>query len=611
MRIFRYRAGLSLKLPNTKRVVELPPYYNKNRLMPLDSEYRELYELFAEEAKETLTNLEEALLKLERGFRRGEQLNLGKLSDLLRPLHTLKGNAGMIGFSLFSKVIHHLESEIKQSKVLDLKELEIRLEILEGLKSGIKEFREGKEPQGFLRFLECLEGKEGGTPKDIAKAPLPRKRKTREAKPHVGSTLSPLTSLKKGEASSPSTPPIAHESDLSGRGEEEGFIRVRGQRLDELQADVGELILSYRALADYLLGVVLKESDPGTLRPIQEHLERLDGKLRLVRAHTVSLRLTPLTQILRRVPIIVRDASRRSGKEVEAFVEGENTEADKSIGEMIEEVLVHLIRNAVDHGIETPRERQAMGKPPVGSVRVWAKSRGDEIEIGVADDGSGISLERVKRRVVELGLKSEEEVSRAEEQEVLSWLFLPGFSTRPEATELSGRGVGLDVVSHRVRNLGGRVEVRTQEGSGTSFIMYIPVSTRLGDLVLGQVYRICIAFPLHRVIEIARFDPARLRISGGVEQYLFREEWILLFDLARRLFEVEEERRYLLVLNSQPPLAIPLNGLRGKSQGVLRTLEEPLLKTGPFYAVTVLGNGELAPVVDPEAVWEYYRSAKV
>lgn len=561
--------------------------------MPLDPEYRELYELFADEARQTLENFLEALLKLEKGFRQGSPLHLGQLSELMRPLHTLKGNAGMIGLHLFSKVIHHLESEIKEGKVLDLQGLDRRMRTIEKLLSTLSLARKGEEPEDLSRWLKALE-EERDLPEEGKKAGGKKKKKREE----------PVQ--KESLPEEPGEPTTITPSRSEGEGEE--LIRVRGERLDELQSDVGELILSFGALEDRL-GRVLNLFDRGEVREIGDLIERLEGQLRRVREHTVHLRLTPLARVLRRAPLIIRDATRRAGKEVEVIISGENTEADKSAVELVEEVLVHLLRNAVDHGIELPKERISKGKPGIGKVRVWAKSLGEEIEIGVEDDGRGISEEQVRERAVALGIVTPEEVERVDKNDLLNWIFLPGFTTKTEASELSGRGVGLDAVLHRVRSLGGRIEVTTREGEGTTFRLLIPTSTQVSDLLLAcAVSQLCIAFPLHRILAISRYDPERVRSPGGVERYEYNGDWVPLVDLGRWLWGEVDERHYIVILNTDPPVALPLRSLEGKIQGVVRTLEEPLLRKGPFYAVTILGRGGVAPVLDPEQTLHRYRS---
>jgi two-component system chemotaxis sensor kinase CheA len=560
--------------------------------MPLDPEYQELYELFADEARQTLENFLGALLELEKRFRQGIPIHLGQLSDHLRPLHTLKGNAGMIGLERFSKVIHHLEAEIKEGKVLDLKGLDLRLRTVEQLISALPLARKGEEPKELLGLLEALE--EGREILKEKKGKGGRKRKGVEAPQGVS-----------GPARALDTSPS--QGATRGEGEGEEFVRVRGERLDELQSDVAELILSFGALGDRL-GRIISLLDREESREIRDLIERLEGRLRRIREHTVHLRLTPLTRVLRRAPLIVRDSAQRAGKDVEVVLTGESTEADKSVVELVEEVLVHLLRNAVDHGIEPPGERVAKGKPKAGRIRVWAKSLGEEIEIGVEDDGRGISEEQVRERAVALGIVSAEEASKVDRSELLRWIFLPGFTTREEVSELSGRGVGLDAVLHRVQSLGGRVEVDSRQGLGTTFRLFIPTSTQLSDLLLAcAVSQLCIAFPLHRILAITRYDPERVRRPGGVERYLHNREWIPLVDLARWLWKKEEERRYMVVFDTEPHFALPLRSLEGKIQGVVRTLEEPLLRDGPFYAVTILGRGGVAPVLDPEQTLHRYR----
>ncbi|RMF18243.1 MAG: hypothetical protein D6761_03105 [Candidatus Dadabacteria bacterium] len=588
---------------------------------------RDLIEAFLAETEDVLIELETRLIVLEQEAEAGA-VQLGVLQPLLRPLHTFKGNAGMLGMAAVSSLVHALEELIKADTPADRNFLAGLFDMLDALKQGLGAVREGADDApGLAPWTDWMTAAAAG---DVRAAPgagsqMSGEQPESSAKslPSFGLADDLLGSLDQGEgvsapeaaggAAAPSGSGAARTADdateRQGDVVLDATLRVSTDKLDQLQREVGDLILSYNALHDFLENEVLQHLDRVEQRAVLDRLDHLSARVRRVQGQTTRIRLLGLSAILRRVPRIVRDAAGKTGKRVQVVIDGEATEADKSVVDQLSEVLVHLVRNAVDHGIETPEERLAAGKPEQGLVIVRAQGRGDHVQIEIEDDGRGIDTAQIRKKVVARGLMSAEEAAAADEDTVLRWLFLSGFSTRDQATELSGRGVGLDVVERTVRALGGTVRLESTPGEGSRFELHVPISTAVAELLHVEVRGNVISVPLRRIIETRRFEAAALLHPAGEARYRWREELLPYVRLEQWLVDgafvaTEEEAAisgegYVLILEeSAGSICVPIRRIIGKSQAVLHPLRDRTLAHGPFSGATVLGNGYVSLILD-------------
>lgn len=542
-------------------------------------DFQELVRAFVVEADETILEVENALVTLEQEAA-DTAIGLGRLKALLRPLHTFKGNAGMLGLASIASLIHGIEELIKRDVTADATAVRDLFLVIDDLKRGLAEVREGTEDATDLSAaLARVEALAAGS----------------------------RSASQAGEAA-----PVGGDIAMNMQND---TLRVSSDKLDTLQRDVGELILSFNALEDLLKRGVLPQIQRQAARDLADAMQRLAARVRTVQAQTTQIRLLSLQAILRRVPRIARDAAERTGKKVRVIVDGENTEADKAVVEQLADVIVHLVRNAVDHGIEAPPGRRAVGKDETGLLMVRANNRGDHITIEIEDDGAGIDLQRVRAKAIERGLVAAEEAKHADDEVVLRWLFASGFSTRDETTELSGRGVGLDVVDRTVRALGGTVRVESELGSGTRFMLQVPISTAVADLLYVEFADSVFAIPLRRIIETGRLRREDVERLVGVTRLRWRDELIAIahlepFFMAPAVMELDalEEFEYMVILEmASGAVCLPVRRFRGKGQAVLHSLGDELLKSGPFSGATVLGDGRVSYIIDPDRLFGYVQ----
>lgn len=542
----------------------------------IDDDIRELIDPFAAEAEEAFLALESTLLELEG---RGGGVSASELRAHLPALHTVKGNAGMLGMPLLSGAVHQLEELVKRRRPLDGPALKGLLRMVDDVRDDLGRIRDGAEDAlAVAVWTEWLQRLAEGQ----AEA--------------AGDGAADAGDADDGAAAD------------GARGARS--LRVSVSRLDDLQREVGELILSYNALVETLRTRVVEGLARDVQRDAQDALDRLARRVRHVQSATTRTRLLGLSTILRRVPRIVRDAAERTGKSVRVEVVGDGVEADRGVIDELAEVIVHLVRNAVDHGIESPAARAAAGKAPQGLLSVRAESRGELIVIEVGDDGGGVDVGRVRRKAVERGIVGEAEAAAADEEAVLRWLFAGGFSTRDEATELSGRGVGLDVVDRTVRRLGGAVRIEHEPGRGTRFVLTVPVSTAVAELMEIDVAGRRLFVPLARIVATERYRDDMHERPGGADRYRFRGELVPLLSLASRLAPDSQEGPYVLVLeHAAGQVALRAQAIVGKGQSVLTPLGDPLLRAGPFAGGTVRGNGHVGLILDPDRLVVWHRGA--
>lgn len=534
-------------------------------------EIQELIEPFAAEAEEAFAAFETALLQIESAAG-GASASLAGLRDHLRALHTVKGNAGMLGMPQLAGAVHQLEEIIKRGLRVEADALGGLLNLMDEFRAGLAAVRGGAEDaEGLDVWTQWLRG-------------------LLDAGAEVA-----------GDAAAFADAATDAAVDEGERGERARSLRVDAETLDQLQREVGELILASNALRQTFRAHAAERLSRGERRLLVDAFDRLERSVRSVQDRTTQTRLLGLSTILRRVPRIARDAAARSGRQVQVAVSGEAVQADKGVVESLADVLVHLVRNAVDHGIETADLREALGKPAAGQVRVEVLGRGEFVVIIVEDDGGGIDADMVRSKAVERGFFSAEAAAEADDDTVLRWLFRAGFSTRDATTELSGRGVGLDVVEQTVRELGGSVRLQSTRGQGTRFELMVPVSTAVADLMEVEVAGRPLFVPLRRIVATGRFDPEALENPAGLPHYRFRDELVPMVPLARRFASDAGEGGYMMVLErSAGPVCVRIAAILGKGQAVLHPLADPLLRRGPFSAATVRGDGHVGLILDPD-----------
>ncbi|MDI3530372.1 MAG: two-component system, chemotaxis family, sensor kinase CheA, partial [Candidatus Atribacteria bacterium] len=320
-------------------------------------------------------------------------------------------------------------------------------------------------------------------------------------------------------------------------------------------------------------------------------------------------RMLPLAEVFNRFPRMVRDIARNSGKEVDFVIEGEETELDRSLLEEITDPLIHLLRNAIDHGIESPEERATAGKPARGRVLLKAYQEENSVVIMVQDDGRGISLGKLKQKALEKGLVKADELEKLSEKEIIDFIFHPGFSTAEEVTDVSGRGVGMDVVKRNIEKINGQVFVESHEGKGTTFYLRLPLTLAIVRALLVKVKEAIFAIPLSDVVEIERVELKNTYWLNQVLTTLFRGNTLPLVSLAGLLsgeveatFSNQEAAStvfYTVVVNAARSMAgLVVDEIIGEQEIVIKSLGEYIGDIRGLGGATILGDGTVSLILD-------------
>ncbi|MBE3575219.1 MAG: chemotaxis protein CheA [Firmicutes bacterium] len=373
-------------------------------------------------------------------------------------------------------------------------------------------------------------------------------------------------------------------------------VRVEIGKLDILMNLVGELVINRSRLSQLTMNLQAS----GVQESVEE-LARITSELQSV---VMKARMVPIDHVFQRFPRMMRDLSHALGKQIDFVVEGGDTELDRTVVDEIGDPLVHLLRNAVDHGIEPPEARVAAGKPAVGRVRLSARHEGNQVLIELSDDGRGLDLEKIRRRAVERGVVSAQEAAELTEHDLVEMLFQPGFSTSDQVTDVSGRGVGLDVVRSKVTALNGSVDVRFNPGKGTTFMIKLPLTLAIIQALLvglgkSEIY----AIPLENIDEIIHVSEEQIQTVRGREHLLFRDQAIPVIRLARRFktpdaLEGGGKRSLVIVRSGRRRVGLMVDRLIGQQEIVIKPLEGVLHNSGGFVGATILGDGTVALILD-------------
>jgi two-component system chemotaxis sensor kinase CheA len=391
----------------------------------------------------------------------------------------------------------------------------------------------------------------------------------------------------------------------AGHAAESGSIRVGVEKLDELINTVGELVITHAMLSQICHSI----SGPAA-EVLRSGMQQLERNMRQLQEGVMRVRMLPISVVFSRFPRMVRDLAQRLDKQVELKIVGETTELDKTVLEKIGDPLVHLVRNCIDHGIENAKARMAAGKNPFGTLQLNASHRGGNIAIEVADDGGGLDCERIVAKARAAGLVgANDKLSEAEIQQLI---FLPGFSTAEVTTDVSGRGVGMDVVRRNVTDLGGKIEVRSERGKGSQFLITLPLTLAIVDGLSVGVGDQTYILPMMSTIESLRLAPSQVTtIADGREVFAFRDEYLPIIRLYQ-IFGLNPRARALhdglvvVVEGAGRRVGLFVDDLLGQQQVVIKSLETHYGRVSGISAATILGDGSVALILD---VADLIRSA--
>lgn len=384
-------------------------------------------------------------------------------------------------------------------------------------------------------------------------------------------------------------------------------LRVEGARVDALGAAVDELVVAKNALAHLTLQAAAA-AEPALARALAAAQADLGGQVSRLHDSVTRLRLSPLAPLFRRFPGLVSQTAAGLGKEADLLLSGEDVEVDKAVADGLFEPLLHLVRNAIDHGVETPAARRAAGKSLPAPLRLSAAAAGDQVVIELTDDGRGLDLERIRALAVERGLAEADAAAAMSEAEVAELIFAPGFSTAQAVTGLSGRGVGLDAVRAAVGALGGRVQVHTRPGLGTRFTLTLPIRVRLARLMVVESAGEAYGVPLEAIVETTRLAPERLTPVRAGRALVWRDQPVPLLELSDLLRlprgrEDATELKLMIVQAGDDLAAVAVDRFGERLEAPLRPMAGMLAKAPGLAGTTLLADGRVLLVLDlPELI---------
>ncbi|HHG5288820.1 TPA: chemotaxis protein CheA [Pseudomonas aeruginosa] len=413
-------------------------------------------------------------------------------------------------------------------------------------------------------------------------------------------------------AKSPAAKPVAPAKAAAARpaapdrpaaSEAETTVRVDTARLDEIMNMVGELVL----VRNRLVRLGLNSGDEAMAKAVA-NLDVVTGDLQM---SVMKTRMQPIKKVFGRFPRLVRDLARNMKKEINLELVGEETDLDKNLVEALAGPLVHLVRNAVDHGIESPEEREAAGKPRVGQVVLSAEQEGDHILLMITDDGKGMDAEVLRNKAVEKGLLERDAADRLTDLECYNLIFAPGFSTKTEISDVSGRGVGMDLVKTKISQLNGTVNVFSQKGSGSKIVIKVPLTLAIMPTLMVMLGSQAFAFPLVNVNEIFHLDLSRTNVVDGQEVVIVRDKALPLFYLKRWLVpsaahEEQGEGHVVILSVGTQRIGFVVDQLVGQEEVVIKPLGKMLQGTPGMAGATITGDGRIALILDVPSMLKRY-----
>jgi len=593
--------------------------------MAIECEDQELLEGFLTETAELLEKMDDDLVALEKAPDDMELLN-----SIFRSIHTVKGASSFLGFELLVKVTHKTEDVLNRLRKSELavsaEIMDVILEATDLVKLLVADIKNGEIVEREIdavvaKLLPYLSDNIKEKEQSVAAAP----QFDTEMQAAVSEEMTPartdevelpernLTVTKDLAVQLPQVDKDKMTAKVSAPKNDDisdnTTVRIDVKRLDDLMNQVGEMVLERNRMLQLNSDYQGSENMPNFGEELGKLAKRINFVTSELQMQVLKMRMIPVEKVFKKFPRIVRNLARDLGKAVTLEIVGEETELDRSVVDEIGDPLIHLIRNALDHGVETPDERAAAGKSKTGTVVLSATHEGNQIIISIKDDGKGIDTDKLSRKSLEKGLVTEEQLAAMSQKEILDLIFLPGFSTKEKATDLSGRGVGMDVVKTNIKKLNGLIEVKTELGKGSEFILKLPLTLAIIQSLLVEVEDEIYSIPLSAVLETLRVDSSEFHLIGGQEVLKLREHVLPLIRL-QNVFGVNGNGSagnscYVVVVGiAEKRLGLVVSRLLGQQEVAIKSLGKFLAKAPGIAGSTILGDGRVALIVDPVGLVE-------
>ncbi|GJL65237.1 MAG: chemotaxis protein A [Nitrospirales bacterium] len=634
----------------------------------MNDEMKEILNDFLAEGSEMLEALDQHFVKLE-----ADPSNADLLNEIFRAMHSMKGSAGFLGFSHLVEVAHQGESLLNKLRQGEIEVspfiIDIILEavdVVKLLQEDIRETGEDTHVDTSMIVNKLTLTIESAPVIGADQSPAPEMEATNvsgdtpESMPvHDSSTeeavddvsevsdeplsIEPSASVENEEsfeASGVSSDMVSSEpeadlsvmlskiKDVTSRSiqaakpaqgkantgkEEDQTVRVETRRLDHVMNLVGELVLGRNRLMKLGFGLEEQFENEPHVRELGLTLAQLNLVTSDLQLAVMKTRMVPIRKVFAKFPRLVRDVSNKLGKQVRLELLGEDTEVDKSVADELGDPLVHLVRNSMDHGLETALDRRESGKPSEGYVRLTASQEGNSIVIRIEDDGRGLQVEKIKAKALERGLVTEADLASMGPREMMNLIFLPGFSTADQVSDLSGRGVGMDVVRTNISRMNGSLELDSEPGHGSRVTIKLPLTVAIIQALMVEVECCTFAIPLASVIEAVKVTKEEIKTINGQAVLNLRERILPLIHLSEKFHipcaSSPEECYVVVIAIGERHFGVVVDRLRAQEEVVIKSLGEFLSEVKGVAGATITGDGKVVLILDMADLVEEIRGA--
>jgi len=575
-------------------------------------EMKEIIDDFLVEADELINSLDNNFVKLE-----SSPGDLDLLNEIFRAAHTIKGTSSFLGFEQVTTLSHRMEDILnklrKSEMVVTTEVMDLLLESLDLLKVLLDNVRSGSGEQvnldAILARLSAVltsqdsQSSSGGAAGD-KDAPEPEPATAETEQEPTPEATQPTDTVPQTAGVPPDTPAAPKSVGTAKKPTTEQTIRVDVERLDTLMNMMGELVLSRNSLMQTVNKLNAEHEGDYQLEPLNQSSISVNFITTELQVAVMKMRMLPIGKVFKRFPRLVRDLARESKKQIELKLSGETTELDKSVIEEIGDPLVHMIRNSCDHGLESPEVRIAKGKPLTGTVHLAASQEGSNIIIKISDDGRGLDVEAIRAKAVERGLATKPKVDKMPDRDVYRFIYEAGFSTAKRITDVSGRGVGMDVVRSNIEKLNGLIELESKKDVGTTVTIKLPLTLAIIQGLLIQSDDEVFILPLSSVLETVKTEQSEIYYVNQRPVLRLRDEIIPVINLVEVLrvnqagFTLTEKPYIVVVGLAEKKLGLILDGFLGQEEVVIKSLGSYLGTTEGVAGATILGDGRVRLIVD-------------
>ena len=606
----------------------------------------DLLQDFLTEAGELLSDVDNKLVELEK-----RPADKSLLNDIFRGFHTIKGGAGFLNVNELVELCHRTENLFDKLRTAELTLTPDIMDVIMAATGVVRDMfsqlaQAQVPPPAEKVLLEALDtviagghynlhgaaaqaeaapaiaavpatGGEGpdwdvmyhtllGEPPSVPHAPPAAAPVPGGGEALAAAHAAPHPEIPRPSAAVPAKPAAAPHQVAAAK---ETTIRVDTTRLDQVLTYTGEIGLTKNRLTSLRADILAGKQDASTLKALDEAVSQLDLLVGDLQNAVMKTRMQPIGRLFQKYPRLARDLARQLGKDVELLLSGEDTEIDKTMIEDLNDPLVHLVRNAVDHGVDSPEERAAAGKPLKSVVRLSAAQVGDHIIIEIADDGRGMRPDTIRHKAVEKGLIDLETANSLDDRQSLQLIFLPGFSTKDQISDVSGRGVGMDVVKTNIGKLNGRIDISSTVGMGTTITISLPLTLAILPVLLVRVGDQPFAVPLSMVREITPIDPRDVKQVSGRATMVVREEVLPVRSLASMIGwpETAAPAFGVLMQSADSTFVLAIDGFIGRDDVVIKPLLD--IKPKGIAGATLSGDGSVVLVLDMEELLRMHQDS--